>query len=358
MEMMDRWKSYTGRARALEMFEEVSSATLDVLLRCLFSESAGCQSGHNKRYLKTVKFLTRSIVDRVCNPFLHFDFIYFHSPSGKQFQKELKIAHEFTETLIRERVNKIKSNPEYKSPSDYDFLDVLLMANGENGTGLTHKEIRDELDTFVFEGHDTVTSGISWAFYNLALYPVQQEMCRDEVISVLAGAERVDWSHLKKLAHLTKFIKESMRLFPPVIAVARKTGTSTKGFRGFCSHNFCQRNKTDEIGKVFPKDTMLRLGIFALHRNPELWNNPETFDPKRFEPAKMIGRSPHAYVPFSAGPRNCIGQNFAMNEMKVMLSIALKKFKFTVDSSYPAPRPDPSIILGSTTGIHLLVEKI
>lgn len=355
-DMIRRWKSDKLESRSVEMFHEISKTTLDTLLRSLFSKQTGCESEYDIRYLKSVKNCTTEIEQRYRNPFYFFDFVYYLTPAGRRYKRALTIAHEYTENVIRKRIKEIAKAGEYKSASEYDFLDVLLMAKDENGNGLSHKEVRDELDTFVFEGHDTVTSGISWTLYNLAIYPGLQKRCRKEVLDVLNGGSLVEWKNLSKFEYLTKFIKETLRLYPPVLQVGRQITHPIRFPRGFDSNN-CD-NKLTHSGRTFPKNTNLSLKIFLLHRNPEIWENPEDFDPERFNPDNIARRSPHAYIPFSAGSRNCIGQNFAMNEMKVIVASILTKFNISIDSSYPPPEIEPTVVLGSTTGIHLLVENL
>lgn len=358
--MMQKWKTTGMTGPRVEMFRDISVMSLDSLLRCMFTKDSGCESGENLMYLNAVKCLTNEIVRRMHNPLYHFDFLYFLTSHGKNYKAALKIAHDFTENAIQERI-KDRAGDCGDAPEP-DFLDVLLMAKDENGIGLSHKEIRDELDTFVFEGHDTVTSGISWALYNLAIHPDQQEICRNEVINVLAGRNRVEWQHLPKLQYLTKFIKESMRIYSPVVQIGRQMSKPMFFSRGFESADYPKSSHSNiargDCAKTFPPNSGIAVRISMLHRNPVIWKNPDLFDPERFSPENSSQRPPHAYVPFSTGPRNCIGQNFAMNEMKAVLAMALSMFKFAVDVSSPKPEMELAVILRSKTGIHLLVEEV
>ena len=161
----------------------------------------------------------------------------------------------------------------------------------------------DEVDTFMFEGHDTTTSGISWTLYCLAKYPEHQEKIREEVKNVLMGREWLEYDDLKDLKYTQWCIKEAMRLYPPVLGLYRKL------------------SKDIELnGVVIPQGTSVSVTIPSLHRHPDIWENPDEYYPLRFHPDNAEGRDPHAYLPFAAGFRNCIGQNFALNEERVVIA--------------------------------------
>uniref|UniRef100_H3CK18 aromatase n=1 Tax=Tetraodon nigroviridis TaxID=99883 RepID=H3CK18_TETNG len=147
-------------------------------------------------------------------------------------------------------------------------------------------------DTFMFEGHDTTASGISFILYNLACHPEHQK-CREEILQVLNGKDTMDWEDLSKIPYTTMCIKESLRLHPPVPGISRKT---TKPITFF-------------DGRTLPAGTRIGTSVFGIHRNATVWENPTVFDPLRFLPENASKRSPHAFVPFAAGPRNCIGSN-------------------------------------------------
>ncbi|XP_043942777.1 cytochrome P450 4A10-like [Protopterus annectens] len=211
----------------------------------------------------------------------------------------------------------------------------------EDGNGLSDKDICAEVDTFMFEGHDTTASGISWIMYCMAIYPEHQTKCREEILHILNGRNTVEWNDLSQMTYTTMTIKECLRLYPPVPLVARKL---TK-----------QMNFFD--GRSIPAESLVGINIYCIHRNEEFWENPEVFDPLRFSPERSANRHPHAFLPFSAGPRNCIGQHFAMNEMKVATALILARFELTPD---PANRPNkiPQLVLRSKNGIYLFLKKV
>ncbi|XP_015472219.1 cytochrome P450 4F4-like [Parus major] len=214
----------------------------------------------------------------------------------------------------------------------------------EDGHTLSDGDIAAEADTFMFEGHDTTASGLAWLFYNLAGHPEHQERCRQEVQQLLAGRDTADieWEDLSRLPFTTMCIKESLRLHPPVTAVSRR----------------CTQDVPLRDGRVIPKGVICLMSIYGTHHNPELWPEPEVFNPLRFSPENSKGRPPASFIPFSSGPRNCIGQSFAMAEMKVVVALTLSRFVLRRDAARPPPRRKPELILRAEDGLWLLLEPL
>ncbi|XP_073521903.1 ultra-long-chain fatty acid omega-hydroxylase-like isoform X1 [Phyllobates terribilis] len=331
---------------SLDMFEHISLMTLDSLLKCTFSYDSGCQEKPSE-YIAAIYELSSLIVKR--EHFLphHFDFIYHLSSNGRKFRHACKIVHEFTANVVQLRKKALQEKGaenwiKSKQGKTKDFIDILLLSKDEDGNQLSDEEMRDEVDTFMFEGHDTTASGLSWILYNLASHPEYQDKCREEIKELLKGSTtHLEWDDLSQLPFTTMCIKESLRLHPPVTVVSR------------C----CTEDITMPDGKVIPKGNISLISIYGTHHNPAVWPNPEVYDPYRFDPNSTQERSSHAFVPFSAGPRNCIGQNFAMAEMKVVLALTLLNFKVTLDPNKSVRRM-PELILRAEGGLWLQVETL
>ncbi|XP_042639185.1 cytochrome P450 4F2-like [Orycteropus afer afer] len=276
------------------------------------------------------------------------DFLYYLTPDGRRFLRACDLVHKFTDAVIQERRRTLttqgvdyffKSKAKAKT---FDFIDVLLLAKDEEGKELSDEDIRAEADTFMFEGHDTTASGLSWVLYNLARHPEYQERCRQEVQELLRDrrSEEIEWDDLAQLPFLTMCIKESLRLHPPVTVISRR----------------CTQDVMLPDGRVIPKGNICVISIFGIHHNPSVWQEPEVFNPFRFDPENPQKRSPLAFIPFSAGPRNCIGQTFAMTEMKVVLALTLLRFRVRPDDAQP--RRKPELILRAEGGLWLQVESL
>ncbi|KAM3614588.1 uncharacterized protein V6R79_016459 [Siganus canaliculatus] len=343
--MLDKWEGFAKTNQSFELFEHVSLMTLDTILKCGFSHNSNCQteSGTNA-YIKAVYELSNLINHRFRTFPYHNDLIFNLSPHGFRFRKACKVAHSHTEEVIRKRKEALKEEKELgrvQAKRNLDFLDILLLAKDEDQQGLSDEDIRAEVDTFMFEGHDTTASGLSFILYSLACHPEHQKICREEIMQVLDGKDSMDWEDLSKIPYTTMCIKESMRLYPPVPGIGRKI---TKPITFF-------------DGRTLPAGTQVGTSVFAIHRNATVWENPDVFDPLRFLPENVSGRSPHAFIPFSAGTRNCIGQTFAMNELKVATALVLRKYQLIED---PALKPKiiPRLVLRSLNGIHIKIKPV
>uniref|UniRef100_A0A663M7Q6 Cytochrome P450 family 4 subfamily B member 1 n=1 Tax=Athene cunicularia TaxID=194338 RepID=A0A663M7Q6_ATHCN len=331
--MLDKWEKKSMEKKSVELFQDVSLMTLDSIMKCAFSYNT------NYYYIRAVYDLSYLVSNRV-QTFSFKDIFYDLTRKGHEFQNACKLAHNHTDKVIKERKMLLSSESELdkiQKKRHLDFLDILLCTKDANGVGLSDEDLRAEVDTFMFEGHDTTASGISWLFYCLSLYPEHQQRCREEIQGILGDRDTIEWEDLGKMTYTTMCIKESLRLFPPVPSVSR------------C----LSKPVTFSDGRSLP----VGLNIFAIHRNRDVWEDPEVYDPMRFSPENSTQRHSHAFLPFSAGSRNCIGQQFAMNEMKVALALTLLRFKLCPDPSKP-PRLISQLILRSSNGIHLHLRKI
>ncbi|XP_028822324.1 cytochrome P450 4F3 isoform X2 [Denticeps clupeoides] len=347
--MHAKWRRLVAAGqKRLDMFDQISLMTLDSLLKCTFSYDSQCQE-KSSEYITAIYELSTLVVKRQHYPPHHWDWLYWRSANGQRFRKACSVVHGFTTDIIQKRRTQLLHQGATKSQcvsepgtrkKVTDFIDVLLLSKDEDGNSLTDDEIKAEADTFMFEGHDTTASGISWVLYNLAAHPKYQERCRDEIDSLLKGreTEEIQWDDLTNLPFTTMCIKESLRLHPPVVALSRQY-TKDMPVPG---------------GRTIPKGTISLLSIYGTHHNSEIWPNPEVYDPMRFDPEKSKGRSSYAFIPFSAGPRNCIGQNFAMAEMRVAIALTLRRFR--VSLSGQNVRRLYTLILRAEGGLLLDIE--
>ncbi|NXN85146.1 CP4B1 protein, partial [Bombycilla garrulus] len=342
--MLDKWDKRITEKKSVELFEDVSLMTLDTLMKCAFSFKSNCQTQSNSHYyIRAVFDIGCLLSDRIQN--LSFkDVFYDFTRQGREFQDACKRAHAHTDQVIQERKRLLSNEKELdkiQKKKHLDFLDILLCSKDENGVGLSDEDLRAEVDTFMFEGHDTTASGISWLFYCLSLYPEYQQRCREEIQGILGDRDTIEWEDLGKMTYITMCIKESLRLFPPAPAVSRQLSKPV----------------TFPDGRSLPAGHQVSLNIFGIHRNRDVWEDPEIYDPLRFSPENSAKRHSHAFIPFSAGSRNCIGQQFAMNEMKVALALTLLRFELCPDPSR-IPRMIPQLVLRSSNGIHVVLKKI
>ncbi|XP_078354122.1 cytochrome P450 4B1-like isoform X2 [Oculina patagonica] len=316
--LLDKW---SRNPNEMECFRDIGLMALDSTLKCAFSYKSNCQTN--------------------VTPILHPDWIFRWTSDGRKFYSNCAAAHRKAEEIIRKRRKALQENgveDKLRRKKHLDMVDIVLAAKDEDGNGLTDEEIRAEVVTFFAAGQDTVAAGISWTLYNLTVYPEHQRKCQEEVDEVFGDKEELEWDDLCQLKYVTLVIKESMRLYPPFPMFSRSL------------------DKSYEIdGKLVPQGTWIMINAYALHHNPHVWKDPETFDPMRFTVDSKEERSPYAYIPFSAGPRNCIGMNFAMAEMKIAVAMILKRFDLSINKENLVTSNDlfPEIMLRTKTGIRL-----
>ncbi|KAK7814434.1 hypothetical protein U0070_008802 [Myodes glareolus] len=341
--MLDKWEELAAQDSSIEVFQHISLMTLDTVMKCAFSHKGSVQvDGNYKTYIQAIADLNNLFYSRVRNIFHQNDTIYSLSSNGRLADRACQLAHNHTDGVIKLRKDQLQDEGELekvKKKRRLDFLDILLFARTENGDSLSDKDIRAEVDTFMFEGHDTTASGLSWIFYALATHPEHQQRCREEVQSLLGDGSSITWDHLDQMPYTTMCIKEALRLYPPVTGIVRELSKPV----------------TFPDGRSLPKGISVILSIYALHHNPKVWPDPEVFDPSRFAPDSP--RHSHSFLPFSGGARNCIGKQFAMNELKVVVALTLLRFELLPDHTR-VPIPIMRLVLKSKNGIYLHLKKI
>lgn len=216
----------------------------------------------------------------------------------REQRKALKVLHAFTDGVIQKRRQQLmKEAVEEKSLEKnrkLNFLDILLSATTTDGKPLTNADIREEVDTFMFEGHDTTTSGIAFTLYHLSRNPEVQNKVFEEIVNILGTTDKnsyFNYQILQDLKYLEMVIKESLRITPPVPLIGREL-----------------TEPTILQGVKVPAGTTINIPVYAMHHADDVFPEPEKFRPERFTLEEIQKRNPYAYIPFSAGPRNCIGK--------------------------------------------------
>lgn len=314
----------------IDVVPMAAACALDVLLETIMGVTNTNDGSESQRYVKNVNSVAERIVRRSQAPWLVLDCLYYRTEDGRQYQKNVSAIHAFTTKVISKRreeiINEIhaaNSKKDNTPKMDDDlhltgrtfkrltFIDILLRYSIEVDSTLTTDDIREEVDTFMFEGHDTTAMGIAWSLYMIASHHHVQAKIHEELDSVLQSDLDADITleKIKELKYFDRVLKECQRLFPSVPVIGRATSEDIS------------------LGKhVVPADSDVDIFIYALHRDPSVFPDPEVFDPDRFLPENVVHRHPYAYVPFSAGPRNCIGQRYALMEVKIIVATLLRRF--------------------------------
>ncbi|XP_053696762.1 cytochrome P450 4d2 [Sabethes cyaneus] len=324
-----------ANGQLVNIYPYITLAALDIICETAMGTPINAQTDSESKYAKAVTELSYLLAGRFVKVWQRSDFLFNLSPDRRRQDKVIKVLHDFTTKIIQSRRQELLASGDQGIDGDESigskkkmaFLDVLLQATID-GRPLTDKEIQEEVDTFMFEGHDTTTIAIAFTLLLLARHQDIQEKVYKEVTEIIGPNldTAVTYRNLQDMKYLEMVIKESLRLYPPVPIIGRK---------------FTEKTTID--GKTVPEDSNFNLGIILMHRDPALFEDPERFDPERFNPERTMEQSsPYAYIPFSAGPRNCIGQKFAMLELKSTLSKVIRHFRLTEAG------PEPKLIIQLT----------
>ncbi|XP_054714947.1 cytochrome P450 4V2-like [Uloborus diversus] len=320
----------------------VTLCSLDIICETTLGVKIGAQNNSDSEYVKAVSRASEILMERMVNPSYWFDWLFHLSPLGRQFKKDLELLHSFTRSVINEKKTKLLCGvPEMARRKRKALMDVLLEHHIQNKS-LTEEDIREEVDTFAFEGHDTTSMGMSWALYLIGLYPDVQANIHEELDRIFGDdVDRpITTDDLKDMQYLDRVLKESQRLYPSVPMFGR------------------QANEEFTVcGSRIPKGSLCIVLTYHLHRDEEVFPNPEVFNPDRFLPENSAERHPYAYIPFSAGPRNCIGQRFAVMEEKVVISNVMRHYTLESVESRDKIPPATELILRASHPLKIKIRS-
>lgn len=330
---------YADTGEEIDIFKHIGLCALDIICETAMGENIDAQNKSDSEYIKAVADMNILTRRRQMNPFEWNDTLYSFLKTGKESKKCLKILHDFTREIIIKRNDEFESS-NFGTQKRIAFLDMLLKAKNTDGM-LTFDDIQAEVDTFMFEGHDTTSCGTAWAFHCIGSHPEVQKKIHEELDSVFGDSERHFTNEdLGKLKYLERCIKESLRLFPSVPYHGRIVTEDT------------------QIGDLeLKKGLVCVIFNYMVHRDEKYYPEPEIFNPDRFLQENMKDRHTYAYIPFSAGKRNCIGQRFALMEMKVMIGSLLRKFKIKSLKTTEDLKPSVDIILKPTNGVPIKISR-
>lgn len=318
--MCREWRNLiSSGANEIDVFKEFSVLTADIISRTAFGSSYA--EGNNIFRLQSQQLLLL---------FERFRRVYI---PGSRFlpTKENRLRWWLDKEIkrcIRQVIEGRERNAIVENSSDYgtDLLGLLMNSNKNQGEGklqnnmnMTIDDVIAECQTFYLAGQETTTILLTWTMVLLAMHQDWQDRARREVLEVCGKNECPNADAVNGLKIMGMIFNESLRLYPPILALNR------------------QPSKPMKLGKVsIPAGTQLYIPILAMHHDPLLWGNDvHEFNPERFSQGiSKAAKHPMAFMPFSLGPRICIGQNFALLEAKVILAMILQHFSFVISPHY------------------------
>jgi cytochrome P450 len=334
-DMLAQWKD--GETRSIN--EEIMRLTLYIVAKSLFKEDATQMA----RIADTIGHAVRELQDVIDEDFEKpwIPPMWWPTPGGQRRRDLQKTLHSTIDGIIAHRV---ATATDGMVEDRGDLLSMLLLSKDEEGNGLSHQEIRDEVITILLAGHETTSNALTWTFYLLAQHPEVAAKLFAEVDTVLAG--RVPGlADLPKLPYTAQVVKESMRLYPPAwILNARHVVADTK-----------------LGGHTVARGTDLFIAPYVMHRLASYFDAPNDFQPERFTPEFEDSLPRFAYMPFGGGPRVCIGNSFAMMEATLLLAKISSHFSLSLLPGTVAelnPQITLSIKNGLTMRLHARSNRV
>ncbi|XP_075153111.1 putative cytochrome P450 4ac1 isoform X3 [Haematobia irritans] len=332
----------------IEVNDIVTEFTLNNVIETALGVSLDDQSG-SAQYRKTIHDIEEIILERINNPLMYYGLIFKLFGRYKKHKHDLKIATDFSSRIIEKKrieyqlkkeqqAEHADNTDEFGKKKRYAMLDTLLYE--ESLGNIDHEGICDEVNTFMFEGYDTTSTCLIFTIMNLALHPEAQKKCRQEIANI-GDFSSLTVFDFNKMEYLECVLKETLRLYPSVPFIAR---TCTA--------------ETHINGLILPDNTQVNVHIYDIMRDPKHFPDPEVFKPERFLAEYSMDRHPFAFVPFSAGSRNCIGQKFALLEMKAVMVALLQNFEILPITKSEDLTFEYGLILRTSQKIFVKLKKI
>ncbi|CAG4937137.1 unnamed protein product [Colias eurytheme] len=319
LKLVESLKPMVGAGK-FKIWPYINSYNLDSVMESSMGISLTDEDNYDV-FLKASYDAMKYSSERIFHPWLQPDWIYKFFPQYEKLKKATEIIHDLTDKVIvkkKSQMRKIQTG-EAKVHETNDgrkqlltFLDQLISHSG-GVDGLNNLAIREEVLTFILAASDTSAVAIGNTLKLLGKYPEIQHKVMEELDSLYGDSDRlIEKDDFPKLQYLERVIKESMRLFPPVPFIVR-TATEDSPL-----------NKEITI----PEGTGIVINIYGVHRNPVVWgSDADCFDPDRFLPERMQGMQPCSFMPFSQGPRNCLGYRYAIMSITTVLTTLLRRYK-------------------------------
>jgi cytochrome P450 len=295
--MLDRWAARARTGAPFDVSAEMSGLTLGIVGRALFSRVLDADADDVGQALTAAL----AIVNERAIRFLPSP-IWWPSATNRRLRRAIAVLDRVVYDIIETR-RRAATQPR-------DLLAMLLLARDEEtGAGMTDRQLRDEVMTFLLAGHETTAVALTWTWYLLDRHPAVAERLRAEVAAAL-GTRTPTVDDLPRLGYARMVVEEAMRLYPPVWGFMR------------------QAIEEDRVGGfTIPKRSVVTISPYVTHRHPSYWEDPERFDPERFTSERIRGRPRFAYLPFSGGPRLCIGNEFALMEAQLVLAMTVQRYR-------------------------------
>lgn len=375
--------------KTFDCHDYMSECTVEILLETAMGVSRKTQDQSGLDYALAVMKMCDILHLRQTKLWLYPDILFKFSKYAKKQVKLLDTIHQLTKKVIKSKKAAFSTGtrgslavPEYMKPEEKltqqiennktsveglsygqsaglkDDLDVddtidigekkrlafldLLLESAENGADISEEEIKEQVDTIMFEGHDTTAAGSSFFLSLMGIHQKYQDKVVEELDNIFGDSDRpCTFQDTLEMKYLERCMMETLRMYPPVPIIAR---------------HMKEELKLASADYTIPAGATVVVGTYKLHRNETIYPNATVFDPDNFLPERQANRHYYAFIPFSAGPRSCVGRKYAMLKLKVILSTVLRQFRVYSDMTEEQFRLQADIILKREEGFKIRLE--
>jgi cytochrome P450 len=324
--MLRRWEDHAAQREAFDVVPDFMRLTLNIAAQVLFTTNLEADAETIRRTLDIGRDYSVDRAWSILPPPLSLP-----TRRNREYRAALANIHGIIDRIIAGR----RREPARVA----DLLTMLMEARDENGSPMSDKQLRDEVITLLTAGHETTTLALAWTCFLMGTRPEVMERMAAEAAFLNGRAPA--YEDLMKLRYSRMVVEESMRLYPPVWTLARTAVND------------------DEIGGYHvPAGSEILIFPYITQRHPKWWPDAQAFRPERFAPENSAARPRYAYLPFGAGPRTCIGLNFAMTELLVVLTLLLQRFRPELAIDPAKVHAEPSVTLQPRPGVPVLLRRI
>jgi len=322
--MLQQWNIYAHERQVFDVAQEMTNLTLQIVSRSLFNVDVSAKTNSFSQAFSQVNAF---LIDYLYMPFPP---LFVRTLRNRRFRLAIQKMDTVVYGIIRNR--------RQQQEDVGDLLSILLNAVDENGQRMDDKQLRDEIMTLLLAGHETSSNALAWTWYLLTQHPEAEERLHAELDQIVAG--RIPTVEDLAQLHYTRMVlQEAMRVYPPVWLLMRRA------------------IRDDEIdGYHIPANSYILWSPYISHRHPDFWEKPEQFYPDHFLTEHLAKRPHHAYMPFSSGPRMCLGNTFAMTEMQLILATLAQGYRISLAPGHHV-EPDPLLSLRPKNGILVSIER-
>lgn len=307
--MLERWQVAAEQGEPLDVLAEMMKLTLTIIVKTMFGGDV----------TEEVEAAAHAL--DVGQAYLYQQGWDYAGELGSSGEVEFRQAMDTLDRMVYRLIDQRRRSGEARP----DLLSMLLQARDEEtGEGMSEQQLRDEIVTIFGAGRDTTALGLAWTWYLLDQHPEVERRLRAEVSGALKGRSPT-FADLPHLAYTRQVFEEALRLYPPGWMTARLSLGE------------------DEIGGYFiPANAEIFLSPYVTQRRPDLWEQPDRFDPERFAPERAAVRPRFAYFPFGGGPRVCIGNTFALVEAQLVLAMVTQAYQLRL---FPGCQVEPEALI-------------